>query len=271
MRDVHLTDDPTTITEVVDDPGFQNPASTAHFNVTIYDSDDETEETYTLPIETINVEATKPHPEYTSCTPITRSIMVGDDSNYMTFIPYSDDPTFNHEAQTLHYDHFAWQSIQDPDGISTHPPLLPQLDVTNIGLLALPLVEVICAQAVKMLMKEHGLTLQQILDTKVMPPNIIQKITSLLGARRRYSRIPIHHFLGLMSFGIETTPNGHQTIPSIAQMSPMNRITRTCHPHKRFKIYFGTFVLQAAFMGIVVFTVRSPNPCSLSPSYLLMI
>lgn len=131
MRDVHLTDDPTSITEVVDDPGFQNPASTAHFNVTIYDSDDETAETYILPIETINVEATKPHPEYTSCTPITRSIMVGDDSNYMTFIPYSDDPTFNHEAQTLHYDHFAWQSMQDPDGISTHL-LLSQLDVTNI-------------------------------------------------------------------------------------------------------------------------------------------
>jgi hypothetical protein len=87
--------------------------------VTLYDSDEEPTVMYALPIDTIEVPATKPHPKYTSCPPAARNVIVGDDSPYMPFIPYEDDMTFDHEAQMEHYDHFRWQNMADPDGITS--------------------------------------------------------------------------------------------------------------------------------------------------------
>lgn len=53
---------------------------------------------------------------YESCAPISRNIFHGDDPSDMPFMPYADDPTFDHSAYNEEYDAFAWQTRQmDPD------------------------------------------------------------------------------------------------------------------------------------------------------------
>ncbi|KAL9709720.1 hypothetical protein Ac2012v2_006771 [Leucoagaricus gongylophorus] len=107
----------------------------------------------------------EPHPNYTSTTPLRRSILVGDDLNPMPFIPFSDDPSFPHESHMdEHYETFAWHEMDllDPD------------------------LEVICVQTVKDLMGDKfSLTFENILATKVMPRQLIQNIQLYTGARRR--------------------------------------------------------------------------------------
>ncbi len=170
-----LEDIPFQINEV--EQVQESPLTGTTFTVTEYDSDSDSGETYTMTAEIFVVEPIKPHPEYTACMPITRNIMVGDDSDHMPFIPYSDDASFSHEIHTLHYNYLAWQNPDDPDckflrendGFDSH---------------RLP-VEAICIQAFKQLVNEHGLTNQQIIDTNVMPTQITRHITSYLGGRRR--------------------------------------------------------------------------------------
>ncbi|KAF6753658.1 hypothetical protein DFP72DRAFT_1010437 [Ephemerocybe angulata] len=56
------------------------------------------------------------HPGYDSCTPAARNIMVGDDSDYMPFMPFADDPTFGWKAYSNEYKYLAWQVYRpDPD------------------------------------------------------------------------------------------------------------------------------------------------------------
>jgi hypothetical protein len=75
-----------------------------------------------------------PHPPYECCTPCTQSILHGDDPEAMPFIPFADDPKFDHLEHTLHYKRFAWQSDSkhdlynlDSDRRSrlSHPPAQP--------------------------------------------------------------------------------------------------------------------------------------------------
>ena len=57
-----------------------------------------------------------PHPPYESCTPISHSILHGDDSNFMPFVPLADDPTFNHQEHAYEYKALAWQqAYRDPE------------------------------------------------------------------------------------------------------------------------------------------------------------
>lgn len=173
------------------------------FTVTEYDSDENPCDTYKISVETFDVEPTKPHPEYTECVPTTRNIMIGDDSDYMPFIPYSDDASFSHELHTQHYNYFAWQHFDDPDCTSPHKTMH---FIFNL----LP-VEVVCIQTIKQLVREHGLTIQQIVDTNVMPTRITRNISSYLGGRRRYfSEVPGYTSSNLSMLGI--TLNGHPRI-----------------------------------------------------------
>lgn len=175
------------------------------FTVTEYDSDSDPCDSYKIGVESFDVEPTKPHPEYTQCVPTTRNIMIGDDSDYMPFIPYSDDASFNHELHTQHYGYFAWQHSDDPDCMSPRK-------ITHLTPNPHP-VEVVCIQTIKQLMSEHGLTVQQIADTNVMPTSIIHNITSYLGGRRRYfSEVPGCTDSNLTVLGI--TLNGHLKILS---------------------------------------------------------
>jgi len=59
-----------------------------------------------------------PYPSYNACTPISRSIMVGDDSDKLPFIPFADDPTYDYRLDIENHSYFAWPNLtrtQDPD------------------------------------------------------------------------------------------------------------------------------------------------------------
>ncbi|TFK19304.1 SET domain-containing protein [Coprinopsis marcescibilis] len=57
-----------------------------------------------------------PVPRYESCTPVSRNIVVGDDSDHMPFSPYSDDPKFAFEPYHEEHKYFEWQKRHlDPD------------------------------------------------------------------------------------------------------------------------------------------------------------
>jgi len=73
--------------------------------------------TSTLTPQTLEVtNVLEPYPAYEVCTPVNRNILVGDDSEYMPFLPYSDDPTFDYLAHIVEYRYFEWQvPNRDPD------------------------------------------------------------------------------------------------------------------------------------------------------------
>jgi hypothetical protein len=53
---------------------------------------------------------------YEACTPISRNLMIGDDSDYLPFIPNSDDPTYDYTYDVGEHKYFAWHKPnRDPD------------------------------------------------------------------------------------------------------------------------------------------------------------
>jgi hypothetical protein len=53
---------------------------------------------------------------YESCTSISRNLMVGDDSDFLPFIPNSDDPEYDYTYDIDEHKFFAWhQPNRDPD------------------------------------------------------------------------------------------------------------------------------------------------------------
>ncbi|KAG1877921.1 hypothetical protein DFJ58DRAFT_648419 [Suillus subalutaceus] len=83
--------------------------------VTSYSEDGTSRSTSTISLQVIHAELLEPHKSYEYCTPISRNIFRGDDDDMMPFIPYADDPTFDHVDHTLCYGSFAWQVDYDPD------------------------------------------------------------------------------------------------------------------------------------------------------------
>ncbi|KAG2158318.1 uncharacterized protein EDB93DRAFT_1296019, partial [Suillus bovinus] len=72
--------------------------------------------TSTISLQVVHAELLGPHRSYEYCTPISRNVFKGDDDDMMAFIPYADDPTFDHVDHTLLYGSFAWQDDDyDPD------------------------------------------------------------------------------------------------------------------------------------------------------------
>ncbi|KAG6866112.1 hypothetical protein C0991_008420 [Blastosporella zonata] len=136
------------------------------------DSDDETIITtdYTGPHgpQTATVKATtvqftrpmEPCAAYEMCTPTGRNINVGDDSEYMPFIPLIDDPEFNFLRHAEDYKYFEWQlPFRDPD------------------------LEVIVTYTVYTLHHDHQLSFNTIEETRLLPLPIQPHI--LTAARRR--------------------------------------------------------------------------------------
>jgi len=70
-----------------------------------------------VPVEVVKLdEALKPHPSYEACTPLMRSISVGDDPHLMPFMPFSDDPEFDYMSYNEQHKFFLWQiPNRDPD------------------------------------------------------------------------------------------------------------------------------------------------------------
>ena len=50
-----------------------------------------------------------PYPSYESCTPVSRSILHGDDPHAMPFLPFADDPSFDPTDYVLDHKRLAWQ------------------------------------------------------------------------------------------------------------------------------------------------------------------
>jgi hypothetical protein len=70
--------------------------------------------------EEIEAPVFQPYPSYETCAPSSSNIWRGDDYPRMLFIPYADDPNFNHVEHSTKYDVFAWQSgDRDPDSKAT--------------------------------------------------------------------------------------------------------------------------------------------------------
>ncbi|KAG1905918.1 uncharacterized protein F5891DRAFT_942630 [Suillus fuscotomentosus] len=84
--------------------------------LTSYSEDGTPRSTSTISLQVVHAELFEPHKPYEYCTPISRNIFRGDDDDMMPFIPYADDPTFDHVDHTLCYGSFAWQDDDyDPD------------------------------------------------------------------------------------------------------------------------------------------------------------
>ncbi|KAG2157297.1 hypothetical protein DEU56DRAFT_763960 [Suillus clintonianus] len=83
--------------------------------VTAYSEDGTPSSTSTISLQVVHAELLEPHKPYEYCSPISRNIFKGDDDDMMAFIPYADDPTFDHVDHTLCYGSFAWQDNYDPD------------------------------------------------------------------------------------------------------------------------------------------------------------
>ena len=82
------------------------------------DSDMENGSTRTVlvKVHTISKDQVLQPVSYEACTPISRNLMIGDDSDYLPFIPNSDDPTYDYTYDVEEHKYFAWhQPNRDPD------------------------------------------------------------------------------------------------------------------------------------------------------------
>ncbi|KAF8072164.1 hypothetical protein FPV67DRAFT_1447586 [Lyophyllum atratum] len=101
----------------------------------------------------------EPCAAYEACTPTNRNINVGDDSEYMPFIPLIDEPNFNFLLHAGDYKYFDWQvQNRDPD------------------------LQVILKQTVHTLHNVYKLSLQDIEKTGILPQSAL---SNLLPASRR--------------------------------------------------------------------------------------
>lgn len=113
--------------------------------VTSYSEDETSRSTSMISLQVVHAKLLEPHKSYEYCTPISRNIFRGDDDDMMPFIPYADDPTFDHVDHTLCYGSFAWQDDYDPD------------------------LEVISLEAAYRLHTVHSLLYQDIDSTGILP------------------------------------------------------------------------------------------------------
>jgi len=92
-----------------------------------------------------------PHPRYEFCTPSVQSIAIRmesaafDEIDTVQFVPFADDPAFNTLEYLSAFKFFAWQVLADPDA------------------------EVIQFEALRRLHLGHGLSLDDIDATNVLP------------------------------------------------------------------------------------------------------
>ena len=94
---------PSTIVESFDDWDVANGSKT-----TIYLTN----------VQTIKQNQILQPPSYEACTPISRNLMVGDDSDFLPFIPNSDDSTYDYNYDVDEHKYFSWhQPYRDPDCI----------------------------------------------------------------------------------------------------------------------------------------------------------
>ncbi|KAF5318589.1 hypothetical protein D9619_010990 [Psilocybe cf. subviscida] len=86
--------------------------TSTEWEITDYD----TQETYFLPAEDVIIsDLVLPYAPYECCTPATRNILVGDDSDHLPFIPFSDDPKYDWPFDTNEHKYVAWAEEDTSD------------------------------------------------------------------------------------------------------------------------------------------------------------
>ncbi|KAI0750473.1 hypothetical protein C8Q74DRAFT_1211933 [Fomes fomentarius] len=106
----------------------------------------------------------RPYPPYESCTPISRNLLHGDDPIYMAFLPLADDSKFDSTNYADLHTGFAWQEeyeYRDSDALE------------------------VILEASRRLHFEHGVSLQQIDQTSVLP-----LLYKLYRARAAFDTVP---------------------------------------------------------------------------------
>ncbi|KII91368.1 hypothetical protein PLICRDRAFT_51533 [Plicaturopsis crispa FD-325 SS-3] len=106
-----------------------------------------------IPVHTLELDGFTPHAPYEFCTPSSRNILVGDDSDDMNFIPYADDPKFDIATLNSHYESFSWQKRHDSG----------------------PDLEAIVVETARRLNSVHGVRLAHIDETEVLPLELISR------------------------------------------------------------------------------------------------
>ena len=117
----------------------------------------------------------KPHPPYESCTASVQTIAFREGSaaseelGIASFVPYadSDDPNWNVRKYLQPFEGFAWERLADPDCKRFH--LSFELAYEGSWIAAAMTVEVIQFEALRRLHFGHGLPLEDIDVTGVLP------------------------------------------------------------------------------------------------------
>ncbi|KAF7314312.1 Pre-mRNA splicing factor [Mycena kentingensis (nom. inval.)] len=86
-------------------------------------------------------------PAYEYCAPVARNITFGDDSSWIPFFPYPDDPTFNLDDYLDHFSGVLWQRRPDLD----------------------PDLQLIVIEVARRVQSESDLSLRDIDNTRVLP------------------------------------------------------------------------------------------------------
>jgi len=105
-----------------------------------------------LPARVLRVtEHLEPHPPYEICTPTSRNLHVGDDDDYMPFVPFSDDPSFPFDDYHEHYGWLAWQI--PPPG-----PDCESLGTGDCSHSSCTVVDMLAIESARVLLEQKGLT-----------------------------------------------------------------------------------------------------------------
>ncbi|KAJ6479302.1 hypothetical protein C8R47DRAFT_983573 [Mycena vitilis] len=115
--------------------------------------DYDTETTQRVPIEVYRApDSFPPLPAYEYWTPSARNIFHGDDPDDLPYIPFADDPTFDHAKFLREYSTFSWDE----------PPVDPDL-------------EVVVLEAARRLHTDHHMLYHHIDETAVLPLELLDR------------------------------------------------------------------------------------------------
>ena len=157
---------PNTVVESFDDSDLEN-GSTSTVLVTVH---------------TIGKGPMLQSLSYESCTPISRNLMIGDDSDFLPFIPNSDDPSYDYTYDIEEHNFFAWhRPNRDPDCALSDPCSRTFFLIVLFSFFLS--VEVINIETTRSLLQDQGMGLEDIERSGILslPVDEIIKV-----ARRRY-------------------------------------------------------------------------------------
>ncbi|KAJ7629113.1 hypothetical protein FB45DRAFT_920000 [Roridomyces roridus] len=135
-----------------DSPEFPEFFPTSSYQISIESYDYKTGLTEQIPFEVTRVHDLPPRaPEHEHCTPSNRNVFVGDDPQAMPFMPFLNDPTFDHDAYADEHKTYAWE---------------PELTVD-------PDVDAVVIETTRRLLGEHHMCYELIDETEILPYELL--------------------------------------------------------------------------------------------------